>query len=226
MDRPLEHHIQRSIIVRLSLAETLRFSDLKPASLENNHFMYHLNRLIKDGLVEKRDNLYALAPAGLTYVDLLSYKNRRPRHQPKLIAILVVQNKNGDYLLAQRHVQPYYGYAMLPSGKQHFGESPFEHAAREAKEKTGLAIKLAHRGYVNVKISKGDHIISHVAAHVFSGKLNDQGAIKQGDERFKLFWQPKNELDKVKLMPGTLEIIELVSKNQTTFFESLEYQLA
>lgn len=224
--RPLEHHIQRDIIVRLSLTESLRFSELKPAELENNHFMYHLNQLIKDGLVEKQDNVYGLAPAGLTYVDQLSYKNRRPRQQPKLIAILAIKNKAGDYLLARRKVQPYFDYTMLPSGKQHYGENPLEHAKREVKEKSALDVNLKFRGYINVKISKNEHVISHVAAHVFSGQIDGEASIEQGDERFELFWQPVVKFAEVRMMPGTLEIIQILEAGSDNFFESLEYQLA
>ena len=225
-ERSLDHHIQRDIIIRLSLAENLRFSDLKPTGLENNHFMYHLKLLIKDGLIRKDGNLYSLAPAGLTYVDQLSYKKRRPRQQPKIIAILVINNGKDQYLLARRRVQPYFGYAMLPSGKQHFAESPFDHAARELKEKTGLSTELKKCGYVNVKISGQGQVISHVAAHVFSGRIKSGLEIKQGDERFELFWQDSGKLSEAKLMPGSAEIVELIKTSPgQIFFESLEYSL-
>jgi len=224
MTRSLDHHIQRDIIVRLSMAPELRFSDLKPDNIENNHFTYHLNLLIKDGLLAKDGSEYTLTPLGLNYVDHLSYKNRRPRNQPKIVCLLIIKDREGQYLLARRKVQPFYGLSGLVSGKQHLGEDLFEHAQRELKEKTGLTINLVKRGYVGVKISKDGQVVSQIAAHVFSG-VTEPFNLHQNDDRFELYWAGPKDISKAELVPGTAEIIELAESGNQLFFESLTFDV-
>ena len=134
------HHIQKSILEMLMYRSTARFRDLRPPKTDTNLFTYHLQALIKAGLVKKLPTGYSLSTKGLSYVDRVSTENRMIRMQPKIISMLLIQNSDGDVLLQRRTKQPYIDSWTLPYGKLHIDDESVEEAAqREAFEKLGLA---------------------------------------------------------------------------------------
>jgi len=55
------HPIQKDILKKLMLSKTAKYSALKPKDMEGNLFSYHLKDLAKEGFIESRNGLYALA---------------------------------------------------------------------------------------------------------------------------------------------------------------------
>ncbi|HEX4662603.1 MAG TPA: NUDIX hydrolase [Candidatus Saccharimonadales bacterium] len=219
------HHIQRQIIEKLTYAPSLKFSQLKPAGLESNIFTYHLRQLITQKLVEKTDDGYTLAPAGLTYVDSLSFTNLKPRKQPKLVTVIALQNETGQWLLAQRKIQPFIGRFMLINGKQHFGEAPEIHAERELQEKTGLQIPLTRRGLADIQITNSNGtLLTHVVGHVYQGKANN-ASLPVDMDRFHYQWCDIKTLKDTDLMPGTREVIDELVRSSQLFIASLRVSL-
>lgn len=214
----IEHHIQIAIINLLSRSDSLRFSQLKPAELESNLFMYHLKQLLAAGFVGKRDDkTYCLTNKGLSYVDKLSLTNSKPRTQPKLIAYMAIQNKQNQWLLAQRKLQPYIGKYTLLSGKQHFGESSVEHVKRELAEQLHSDISLVWRGFCDIKLYKDDAVITHFAAHIYYGTYN--GEPPESNHKFTYSWQA---IDKtLGMVAGTSEICTQLEKSSEPFHVSL-----
>lgn len=208
----IEHHIQREILERLTHAATQRFSELKPKGMESNIFMYHLKQLTKAGFVEKDAAAYRLASKGLSYVDGLSTENHRPRQQPKLIAIIALHNGAGQWLLAERKIQPYIGTLMFPSGKQHRGETSAQHATRELYEKTGLSgVPLIYRGTAEVQISNREGtLLTHVVAMVYEGVIASD-ILPPETDRFRYAWHDFTR-PTARLMPGTQEISKRLQK--------------
>jgi 8-oxo-dGTP pyrophosphatase MutT (NUDIX family) len=216
----IEHHIQKEILLRLSKAATLRFSELKPKELESNSFMYHLQQLIKQKLVSKTVSGYELSDEGLAYIDGFSFHTLKPRKQPKLISILVVRNETGEWLLAKRKYQPYIGQYMFVSGKQHLGEDPASHAQRELREKLEMVIPLKRRGMSDIRIFRGDNLITHVTAHIYEG-FTRTNKIPAETNQFEFKWvKPKDS--NIKLLAGTDEIMEKLETETDLFFMSLD----
>lgn len=197
------HHIEQSILRQLAYSGRASFSQLKPDDIMNNAFDYHLKALIRDKLVAKNDGNYQLTAAGLEYIDKLSFKTGKPRSQPKLVAILALQNSRGQWLMAERKVEPYLGQLMLPSGKQHYGESPANHIIRELDEQVGQAVAVERRGFADVRISRDGHLVSHVAGHVYAGKFD--GPAPAANNKFSYSFLAA---DAANLLAGTLEIIK------------------
>lgn len=219
----IEHHIQKDILLRLSKAAELRFSELKPESLESNSFMYHLKQLQVQNLVTKTNDGYKLTDEGLSYIDGFSFHTLKPRKQPKVISILVIRNKNGDWMMAKRKYQPYINQYMFPSGKQHIGEGPEKHAARELREKLQLdAIALKRRGLSDIRIYHGEKIITHVTAHIYEGLATDN-ALPAETHQFEFAWVSQTN-DDLKMLAGTREIMEKLQSETELFFLSLDAQ--
>lgn len=219
MNTMIEHHIQRDILLRLMRSKTVRFSSLKPEGMESNSFMYHLKQLIQIGYVTQlEDKSYSLTPSGLSYIDRLSLTNSLPRKQPKLLCIIALRNKAGEYLFAKRLMQPTIGSWMLPSGKQHFGESSEDHAKREVIEQFGVKLELKRRGLLDIRISHDDVLVSHLVAQVYSGEF--EGNPPADTEKFHYEWRSSG--DSIPFTAGTRELIDALEQKPDYFFLSLD----
>lgn len=218
----IEHHIQKDILLRLTLATELRFSQLKPDDLESNAFMYHLKQLIAQKLVEKTDAGYRLSDDGLAYIDGFSFHTLKPRKQPKIISIMVVKSPAGQLLMAQRNYQPYIGQYMFVSGKQHLGEGPEAHVKRELREKLALDVPARRRGLSDIRIYREENIITHVTAHIYESVTTDD-TLPEDTHQFAFSWVDPGDT-KLPMLAGTREIIEKLTHEIDLFFLSLDVQ--
>jgi ADP-ribose pyrophosphatase YjhB (NUDIX family) len=222
----IEHHIQRDILDRLISADTLRFSELKPAGMESNIFMYHLKHLLGAGFIDKHEGRYMLAPKGLSYADQLSSTNNRPRKQPKIVAMFVLTSADGKVLLSRRLRQPFRGYYSFPCGKQHIGETLAEHARREKQEKLGAEVVTRYRGMCESLIEADKTPIFHTINYIFSAELAAAEPIDSPDERFELVWVPLDKVPEMKVVPGVTRILELtLQPDDVLFMDSLRSSL-
>lgn len=212
----VEHHIQREILDRLMRTKSLRFSELKPDGMESNIFMYHVRQLQRVGYLTKNEQGgYQLEPAGLSYVDSLQGSNNmKPTRQPKIIAILALQNSAGQWLLVKRKTQPYINEYMFLSGQQHFDESLLQQAERELAAKHMNVINLAYRGVADIQILQKGSILTHAVAHVHSGTYD--GPIPKEDAQFVYEWHVIDT--SLPLMTGTMEVYELLKDSSQNPF--------
>jgi ADP-ribose pyrophosphatase YjhB (NUDIX family) len=213
----IDHYLQQDIINKLSRAETCRFSELKPKELESNLFMYHLKQLITAGYVKKVPSGYQLGAAGLTYVDMLSRTNSKPRKQPKLVSILAVRNSEGEYLLARRLLQPYIDKHMFLSGKQHFGESAEDHIKRELAEQTSLLLAPKRRGLADIRIKADGQLLTHIVAHIYS--FDYDGPPPPDSDKFTYSWQAV--AGQPQVVAGTIALYERLEREKELFFIDL-----
>lgn len=224
----VEHHIQREILRRLSIAKSLHFSELKPDGMESNIFMYHLNQLIKSRHVEKQDKSYQLALNGLRYADnIISSTQFSPARHPKPLAVVVLHNDKGQVLMTLRHTQPYIDTYMFLSGKQHFGEDPLPHAHRELREKAELEnITLRRRGLADFRIhDRNGEVVTHMIGHVYSGTYNGPTP-KSWTERYSFEWVKPNKMANLPHVLGTLELYDTLTKSgDKLFFMSRDFSL-
>lgn len=215
----IEHHIQTDILLKLAKAERLRFSELKPKGMESNLFMYHLHQLQARKMVEKDGGAYRLSNDGLSYIDGFSFNTLKPRKAPKIICILAIRSPSGQWLLARRKYQPYIGKHMFVSGKRHLGESPDAHARRELNEKLNFDLALTPRGLADVRIYRGQDLITHVTAHVHVGQTGDD-TLPPSTHQFDYVWfDPKQN---VPLLAGTREIMDKIETDGGNFLLSLD----
>jgi len=177
----VNHHIQKHILDVLMYQKAARFRDLRPPRTDTNLFTYHLNNLVKMGMVNKIDGGYTLSADGLAYVDRVSTEKKVIRSQPKIITMLVVQNSDGDILLQRRTKQPYIETWTLPYGKLHIEDTSVKSAAqREAFEKLGLQNQaVEHAGDCYIRVIASDELLSSTLAHVFRFYRDD---ITLGDD--------------------------------------------
>lgn len=218
------HLIQSKILSRLYSEKETTFSNLKPDTVANNIFDYHLKQLLKQKLVEKDKNgKYSLSANGLNYVDGLSGKYNQEFKQAKIISIIEINLPDETELLYRRKHQPYLGMVGLLSGKVHYGEDIKSAAARELKEKSGLDdISLVHRADVYISIFQSENILTKVLGHVFSGSLKSEKELAGTHPKGEVFW---GRMGKSDVMPGTVELKNLLNKNKNFFFAEIKAAL-
>lgn len=211
----VNHHIQKFIIDVLMYQKVARFRDLRPPKTDTNLFTYHLNSLVKQGMVEKVEGGYALSTLGLSYVDRVSVEKKTIRTQPKIITMLVVQNGEGDILLQRRTKQPYIDTWTLPYGKLHVeDESVKEAAQREALEKLGLqGQEMEHAGECYIRVSAGGGLVSTTLAHVFRFYKDD---IETNEN---LIWARPHKLHQFALAPAVEEVMTRTFFKDAFYFE-------
>jgi ADP-ribose pyrophosphatase YjhB (NUDIX family)/predicted transcriptional regulator len=163
------HKIQMLILRELLFNPKSRFTDLNIQGLTTDHFSYHINKLIEEGLVEKDNSRYLLTVKGKEFANRMDTDNASIEKQPKL-AVMVVATKfeNGNkYLLVQnRTKEPYFGYSGFITGKIRFGEKILQAANRELKEESGLIGEDMHvKGFVH------DHVVLEDTGELVEDKI-------------------------------------------------------
>lgn len=127
-----DHHLQDKIVAALVDGKK-RFSELVPEGLENSMFMYHMNKLLKKGIVQKEDDVYSLTLEGAK-----KYNARFRLRDPLELPILLVQYlviENDKVLLTRRKtfLSESLNEYMLPGGNHFFLSSSRNSAMSNAK---------------------------------------------------------------------------------------------
>jgi ADP-ribose pyrophosphatase YjhB (NUDIX family)/predicted transcriptional regulator len=224
------HPIQTKILNTLLFKEQARFKELNTTGLSTDHFTFHVNKLIKDGLISKNpEGVYLLTTRGKEFANRLDTEREVIERQPKVgvaVSCLLVENGRKRYLVQQRLKQPYFGYHGIVSGKIRWGEGIEQTARRELLEETGLNVRaidlvgIEHKSdYNNDGVLLEDKIF-----FIFLGSL-PRGKLAKEFKGGKNFWMTKNEilkLDKVfDDVPQLIKIFETEGRNKKpVFFEN------
>jgi len=224
-DPRLTHHIQLEILRRMLHAPEARYSDLKPANVEANLFMYHLRQLMKAGLIEKAGKSYGLTRDGMRFADRATLSTMKIKMQPKTITILAIERTDGQWLILERKHVPFVGYRGLPSGKIHYGETLQEAAERELEEKSGLnGVQLTLRGNVVMRFLDKTDPVNHVIGYVFYGEVPASAEVTFEHEHFRAYFAPEKDLYEPPYLKGHREILKLLADGTTPFVEEFEFQ--
>lgn len=204
--------IQQHVLIELTKHATLRYSQLRPDGVEGNLFLYHLEGLIKDGMVEKGDRSYHLSPKGLSLVGTLSLTTGKQRRQPKILNAMVCRNAEGQYLLSRWRRQPNTGLISFPHGMMHFGSGLLDMANLELAEKTGFSADLTYRGDVYIRTVSDGEVTDHLLVHVF----NAARPVPLADPKLRLdaaesFWGDLADYPAEAFVPGFYELAQLVT---------------
>lgn len=143
------------------------------------------------------------------------------RLQPHTLTVLSVKNSNGETLLFKRAFQPYINRWGYPLGKTHFNETIDQAAERELLEKTGLTgVRLTQRGIVYLTVVHDESVITKALCHVFSATASVEQKLMASSHRGFCGWMNTEKLNPAELMPGFIEVQELLDSEEPAFFFS------
>lgn len=214
------HHIQKSILDRLSTATQCRYSDLKPAELDGNVFNYHLKLLIGDKLVGKSlTGDYTLTPAGEDYI-VHRYEN--PLLQAHSIFLIALRNED-KWLMRERLVQPLLGMSGFVHGEPVADEPLLVTAARRLKDKTGIEAELSVHSSGLIRITENETLKSFSHAIILTGETTQEISISE-DKTGRNSWLKAVDFRKDTILPSSIDIINSILREECKPFD-LTYKL-
>jgi len=143
--------IQNEIISKLKNHKSLTYAKIWNKKIPNDLFNYHLQFLVKKGILDKVKSEYSLSDKGKKLVadPYVAEELGNIFFKFNVVMILVRKNKGKIEILNQiRKSQPSYGKKGVPGGVVRKGESVEEAASRKMKTETGLEAKFKIIGIV------------------------------------------------------------------------------
>jgi hypothetical protein len=136
--------IQNHIISKLKNAKILRYSEMQPEKVPNDLYNYHLQFLVKKGLVLKLGEGYSLSELGIRHVADSNTSNDTLNSLFKVNVITIISRVVGgklEILNQIRKSNPSYGKVGVMGGVTLKGELIEASATRKLKQETGLEAK-------------------------------------------------------------------------------------
>lgn len=139
--------VQGKILAMLARGDWKRYSEAYPGEeIDDDLYNYHLQEMVRLGLVEKVDKRYRLTDKGKKEMVYLNYKGD-DIGRIKVSVILAVTRKNkSEILIHRRNRHPHRGEVSTISGKVLPGEMMVEAAKRRLKLVAGLTANFQHWG--------------------------------------------------------------------------------
>lgn len=116
-------------------------------------------------------------------------------------ASVLITDIAGRVLLVQRGHEPQKGRWSLPGGKCEPGETPAEAAVREAKEETGLEVRVLYEA-VRAEMPSGEDRLYDV--HGFAAEIVG-GELRADDDADQVRWVHARDLHRYELTTGLQE---------------------
>jgi 8-oxo-dGTP pyrophosphatase MutT (NUDIX family) len=217
------HDFQISILKELLFKPEARFRDLKKVDVTNDHFTFHINHLIKEGLISKVNGRYSLTDEGKEFANRMDTDSLKLERQAKIaVALHAVRINNGEteILIHKRLKEPFYGWYGSHSGKIRWGETPFQCANREFLEETGLTGDFKHQGIVHYHhFHKDGRLLEDKYFWVFRID-NISGILKERVPEGKNIWMTEEKYRKLKNVFATAdEMMEAVNSKKLFYID-------
>jgi len=204
------HKIQISILEALLFKKRAKFQELNIKRLPTDQFNYHLQQLVKQGLLLQVDGNYVLTSIGMDVAGRIDTKSHTPVIQPKIgVALFLFRNLGGEkqVLLGRRLKDQSSGLWGPFTEKVRFGEKAEETIKRCLQFETGLtAIEWKYVGvtrYMNPPEIDVIHLCFEITR--FSGVL-----LKETKESHNE-WVDLDVCQKLNLFIGLQETLKKIS---------------
>lgn len=226
--------IQNSIISKLKNAKSLRYSQLYPKKIPNDLFNYHLQFLVKKGLLKKEKSSYSLSDKGIKHVADPYPKNDAITSLFKYNVITIVSrvvNGKIEILNQIRKSNPSYGKVGIPGGVVLKGELVDVAATRKLKQETGLVADLKLLGIERRIMYKSGELFSDLLFPItYTNKYSSE--LISDTEFGHNMWVPINQAiknesadyDSIKSIVKVLKVIKKGSVKKLPFFYNEEIQ--
>jgi len=223
----LSNPTKQNIIGLLIRNKSLKYSQLMPPNIDNVLFNYHLQHLVKLGLLTKKENQYSLSNEGLKATSNVTYNGL---YFPRFVCRYRMYLLDKNMILFQHRTRtPWYGDTTAVSSKVVQGSNIEEKANIRFKEKTNLEVEMKWIGTIrtmafnSLKDLVDDSIYFICYATTFSGELKNEN-----DSNDPLIWINIKEAIQIEERnrgsgSRTVEVLErLASENFTPFvFEEI-----
>lgn len=216
----LEHHIQRTIVYRLAFSQGLRFSELKPDTLENKLFTYHLKKVMGAGYVHKNnEGLYSLTPEGRRLgVHVLETENILPELPDSVLFLVIRRKLDGAWLLYRRKTHPLKGKTGFMHCRPDATMQLAKTAARECLKKTGITATFTAMGggyfrvYEHAELESFTHFTLLVSEDA-------EGDLQSDDPFAEYYWQQQPDFSNDGMLPNMQALVAQYERGEPFFLE-------
>jgi hypothetical protein len=216
----LEHHLQKNIVRILTQVESQRFGELKPDTIDNKLFDYHLKKVMIAGLVEKLPTGgYRLTSLGRRVgKDVVRQSDYLIDRAYSVLFLVIRRSQDGAWLLCKRKTHPLLNMIGFMDAIPRSYESILQTAQETALAKTGLEANFTVRGSGYLRAMNGPSMESFT--HFTALEATDVAdTLQQYDELAAYHWQESLQLDESKLLPTVPLLIEQLSQPEQFFIE-------
>jgi len=197
---------ERKEIFRLFMQKSrLKFSEIeKELKIRSNMVSYHIEQMVKEGLLEKKEGLYSLTADAEKYIPIFSLiigQDLSP-----LPAVLVAAVREQKILLIKRSKRPYRDYWAMVGGKMLLEETFKDTSLRLIKDKAGIEGEFLSINSVMQEHVRQDKLIKH-SFILFFTKVSADDSNLSSSEAGELAWFDLNRLPE-KIVPSDRWLIE------------------
>jgi hypothetical protein len=213
------HHVQRTILDKLSMVESARFGQLKPDQMDGNMFTYHIRQLIATKYVtHSPDGRYQLTQKGKAYIV---HRYEDITNQAHTILLLIVLHED-KVLMRKRLVQPMLEYSGFIHGEPDPRKTVEESAHERMLAKTRISVDFSVQASGLIRIFRKDILESFSHAIVLVGKTDTDKLEIEQDQTGKNYWLDSNKLDvsdEHQLIPSCKEIFTIANDEKSHWFD-------
>lgn len=216
----LDHHLQRGIVYRLALEDNLRFSELKPETIENKLFTYHLKKVVSAGYVSKKeDGRYSLTAEGRRLgIRVLSDFQTLADRAHSVVFLVIRRKSDSAWMLYRRKIQPLVNRVGFMHVTPSPDESVLETASKLCAERTGLSCDFKPLGNGYFRMFSDDELESftHFTMLVCEDAV---GELKQGNEYSEYFWEDTPDFSDSAMLPNMKSLVTKYEAGESFFLE-------
>jgi hypothetical protein len=214
----VDHPLQRHIIGILTRNEAVHFSDLLEPDMESNSLTYHLQQLIKDGLVESPERgVYYLSELGKQIGRHSEERSDMLLRRARSILILAVQHaETGEWLLSRRLTQPLLHKVGFMHAEPQPKQTQEETATQTLKEITNLDGSFQ---YVcsGLQTSTHDGAIENFISFNLLMCNDAHGELRSQDDYYEFFWQTKPDWSDTSMVPSMPHLANTLAHKNPPF---------
>lgn len=216
----LDHHIQKNIVYNLALTESARFSDLKPDTVENKLFDYHLKKVMAEGLVAKNDiGEYTLTPKGRRVgKDAIKHSDQLIDRAYSVLFLAIRRKSDGAWLLCKRKTHPLLGKIGFMNAQPSLAELVEVTAHYEALKKTSLDCTFTVRGSGYLRMYDEDNLESFTHFTLLES-TDAEGELKKLDELAEYYWETDLDFTNPDMLPSIEYFVDKLSQPGLFFLE-------
>lgn len=216
----LDHHIQRDIVYQLAFTPGLKFSELKPDTLDNKLFTYHLHKVEAAGYVHKtEDGSYSLTPEGRRLgVRALQSRSAFEDQADSVLFLVIRRKSDGAWLLYRRSTHPLIGRIGFMHAPLRSDQTTNEAAQSYCKTVTGLSGDFKPLGGGYFRVYNGDDIESftHFTLMVCDDIV---GELQPNDKHAGYFWSNDPDFSSEEMISNMTTLTQLYEAGKPFFIE-------
>ena len=214
----LDHHIQRSIITRLSIVDEQTFSELQPDEIDNKLFTYHLKVVAREGLVEKTaGGKYRLTSEGKKSWRRSSQKVASVSERARSILFLIIRDKAGRWLLYKRKTHPLKDkIGFMHIFPTHL-ETVLETAQNQSLNQTNLqcTFSVAGSGFFRLICESS---LESFTNFTLLYSLDATGVLSPKDDSADYFWEERPDFTSADMLPNMKKLTDYYLAGEFPFF--------